>query len=64
MWGNLKMIANNEQSFDVSISASIPILNLSSGNQIDLKDPEYRGVYENSYYNPANTGTGSNYNYW
>eukprot|EP00831_Metopus_contortus_P084751 TRINITY_DN9694_c0_g1_i2.p1 TRINITY_DN9694_c0_g1~~TRINITY_DN9694_c0_g1_i2.p1 ORF type:complete len:184 (-),score=53.47 TRINITY_DN9694_c0_g1_i2:123-674(-) len=40
--GNLRMIANKEQSFDITITLSIPELNLTSIGHYDLKDPEYR----------------------
>eukprot|EP00347_Sterkiella_histriomuscorum_P014659 403360038 len=52
--GYLKMRANKEQTFDVSIDVQIPILNINSVNTFDMKDPEYRGVYQN-YYDQYNT---------
>ena len=45
--GKLTMKANDEQSYDIVLSASIPVLNVHSTNKLDLKDPEYRTAYQN-----------------
>jgi hypothetical protein len=47
--GNLKLIANKEQSFDVKITMKIPELNIESSNEYDMKDPEYRWASFNYY---------------
>jgi type I protein arginine methyltransferase len=53
--GYLKMRANREQTFNVSLKVELPVLNVSicsiifvkitAENEYDMKDPEYRGAY-------------------
>jgi hypothetical protein len=40
------MRANQEQCFDTWLRANIPAINVKRELNYDMKDPEYRGVYQ------------------
>ena len=40
------MEANKEQSFDTRIRVSVPVIGVERDLRYDMKDPEYRGMYQ------------------
>lgn len=54
--GKLKLIANTEQSFDGTLTVSIPALEIETVNTYDMKDLNYRGTHQSyvDYYAAVN----------
>ena len=44
--GSISMHANTEQCFDTWVRVNIPAIGIKRELNYDMKDPEYRGIYQ------------------